>query len=117
TTSKLIEWKQQKRAIVTLTAWDYPIARLLDQAGIDIILVGDSLAMTALGYPTTLPITLEAMIHHAAAVSRGVKQALVVCDLPFLSYQESVSQAIHSAGRMLKEAGVQGVKLEGGYAA
>ncbi|CCI05922.1 3-methyl-2-oxobutanoate hydroxymethyltransferase [Microcystis aeruginosa LEGE 00239] len=117
TTSKLIEWKQQKRAIVTLTAWDYPIARLLDRAGIDIILVGDSLAMTALGYPTTLPITLEAMIHHAAAVSRGVKQALVVCDLPFLSYQESVSQAIHSAGRMLKEAGVQGVKLEGGYPA
>lgn len=117
TTNKLIEWKQQKRAIVTLTAWDYPIARLLDRAGIDIILVGDSLAMTALGYPTTLPITLEAMIHHAAAVSRGVKQALVICDLPFLSYHESVSQAIHSAGRVLKEAGVQGVKLEGGYPA
>jgi 3-methyl-2-oxobutanoate hydroxymethyltransferase len=117
TTSKLIEWKQQKRPIVTLTAWDYPIASLLDTAGVDVILVGDSLAMVALGYPTTLPITLDAMIHHASAVCRGVKRALVVCDLPFLSYQESVAQAIRSAGRVLKESGAQAVKVEGGYRA
>lgn len=117
TTSQLIKWKQQQHPIITLTAWDYAIARLLDEAGVDIILVGDSLAMVALGHETTLPITLDEMIHHAAAVRRGVKHALIVCDLPFLSYQESVSQAIHSAGRVLKETGVQAVKLEGGHPA
>ncbi|ACK69422.1 3-methyl-2-oxobutanoate hydroxymethyltransferase [Gloeothece citriformis PCC 7424] len=115
TTAQVIKWKQQQRKIVTLTAWDYAIARILDEAGVDIILVGDSLAMVALGHQTTLPITLDEMIHHAAAVKRGVKRALVVCDLPFLSYQESISQAIHSAGRLLKETGVQAVKVEGGY--
>jgi 3-methyl-2-oxobutanoate hydroxymethyltransferase len=114
TIGKLREWKQEGRAIVSLTAWDYAFAQILDEAGVDVILVGDSLAMVALGHPTTLPITLEQMIHHAAAVCRGVKQALVVCDLPFLSYQESISQAIHSAGRILKETGVRGVKIEGG---
>lgn len=114
TPQKLIKWKQENRPILTLTAWDYPIAEILDQAGIDIILVGDSLGMVALGYSTTLPVTLDEMIHHAAAVCRGVKQALVVCDLPFLSYQESIAQAIHSAGRILKETGAQAVKLEGG---
>jgi 3-methyl-2-oxobutanoate hydroxymethyltransferase len=114
---QLIEWKQKHRRIVVLTAWDYPIAQLLDKAGVDIILVGDSLAMTVLGHETTLPVTLDEMIHHAKAVCRGVKQALVIVDLPFLSYQESVQQAIHSAGRVLKEAGAQAVKLEGGYPA
>lgn len=117
TTQKPIQWKQQGRAIVTLTAWDYGIAKLLDEAGVDIILVGDSLAMVALGYATTLPVTLDAMLHHAAAVRRGVERALVVCDLPFLSYQESPRQAIRSAGRVLKETGVQAVKLEGGHPA
>lgn len=117
TTAQVIKWKQQQHPIVTLTAWDYAIARLLDEAGVDIILVGDSLAMAALGHETTLPITLDEMIHHAVAVRRGVKHALVVCDLPFLSYQESISQAIHSAGRVLKETGVQAVKLEGGQPA
>ncbi|MEA5511418.1 3-methyl-2-oxobutanoate hydroxymethyltransferase [Crocosphaera sp. UHCC 0190] len=117
TTQQLIEWKQQGRPLVVLTAWDYAFAQLLDMAGIDIILVGDSLAMVALGHDTTLPVTLDEMLHHAAAVRRGVKRALVVCDLPFLSYQESVSQAIHAAGRVLKETGVQGVKLEGGHPA
>ncbi|MFM7578335.1 MAG: 3-methyl-2-oxobutanoate hydroxymethyltransferase, partial [Microcystaceae cyanobacterium] len=102
TSQQLLAYKQQQRPLVMLTAWDYAIASLLDQAGVDIILVGDSLAMVALGYETTLPISLEAMIHHTAAVKRGVKQALVICDLPFLSYQESLSQAIHSAGRILK---------------
>lgn len=114
TIGQLKEWKQQGRTIVSLTAWDYPLAQILDESGVDVILVGDSLAMVALGHPTTLPLTLEQMIHHAQAVSRGVKRALIVCDLPFLSYQESISQAIHSAGRILKETGVQGVKIEGG---
>ncbi|MBE9226648.1 3-methyl-2-oxobutanoate hydroxymethyltransferase [Phormidium sp. LEGE 05292] len=117
TVQQLIQYKQQGRSIITLTAWDYAIAQLLDLAGVDMILVGDSLAMVALGYETTLPITLEEMIHHAKAVRRGVKQALVVCDLPFLSYQESPQQAMRSAGRILKETGVQAVKLEGGYPA
>jgi 3-methyl-2-oxobutanoate hydroxymethyltransferase len=117
TTQQLIQFKQQGRQIVTLTAWDYAIAQLLDAAGVDIVLVGDSLAMVTLGYQTTLPITLEEMLHHAKAVRRGVKRALVVCDLPFLSYQESPQQAMHSAGRALKETGAQAVKLEGGYPA
>ncbi len=114
TTAQLLKWKQQQRPITVLTAWDYALAQILDEAGLDILLVGDSLAMTALGYETTLPLSLEAMLHHAAAVKRGTKRALVVCDLPFLSYQESEVQAIRSAGRVLKETGVQGVKLEGG---
>jgi 3-methyl-2-oxobutanoate hydroxymethyltransferase len=115
TTQQLTQWKQQKRPIVVLTAWDYAIAHLLDQAGVDLILVGDSLAMVTLGYETTLPLTLEEIMHHAKAVRRGVKQALVVVDLPFLTYQESPGQAMHSAGRILKETGAQAVKLEGGY--
>ncbi len=117
TTQQLINWKQKGRPIVALTAWDYAFAQLLDTAGVDIILVGDSLAMVALGYQTTLPVTLDEMLYHAAAVRRGVQRALVVCDLPFLSYQESISQAIHAAGRVLKETGVQAVKLEGGHPA
>lgn len=117
TTQQLIQFKQQGRQIVALTAWDYAIAQLLDTAGVDVILVGDSLAMVTLGYPTTLPVTLEEMLHHAKAVRRGVERALVVCDLPFLSYQESPQQAMHSAGRVLKETGAQAVKLEGGYPA
>lgn len=117
TIQQLITWKQQNRPIVTLTAWDYAFAQLLDMAGVDILLVGDSLAMVALGHETTLPVTLDEMLHHAAAVRRGANRALVICDLPFLSYQESISQGIHAAGRVLKETGVQGVKLEGGHPA
>ncbi|EGJ31490.1 MULTISPECIES: 3-methyl-2-oxobutanoate hydroxymethyltransferase [Moorena] len=117
TIKQLNQWKQQERQIMVLTAADYAIAQLLDEAGVDIIMVGDSLAMVTLGYSTTLPVTLEDMIHHAKAVCRGVKRALVVCDLPFLSYQESPQQAIHSAGRVLKETGAVAVKLEGGYPA
>ncbi|HLP89209.1 MAG TPA: 3-methyl-2-oxobutanoate hydroxymethyltransferase [Nostocaceae cyanobacterium] len=116
TTQQLNQWKQQGRAIVALTAWDFPIAQILDAAGVDLILVGDSLAVV-LGYKTTLPLTLDEMIHHAQAVCRGVTRALVVVDLPFLTYQESIAQAIHSAGRILKETGSQAVKLEGGYPA
>lgn len=114
---KLIQCKKNNRPIVTLTASDYAIAQLLDEAGVDIIMVGDSLGMVTLGYKTTLPVTLEDMIHHAKAVCRGVKQALVVCDLPFLSYQASPEQAIQSAGRILKETDAVAVKLEGGYPA
>ncbi|MBC1237440.1 3-methyl-2-oxobutanoate hydroxymethyltransferase [Nostoc linckia z18] len=114
TTQQLIQWKQQGRSIVALTAWDYAIAQLLDAAGVDLILVGDSMAVV-LGYQTTLPITLDETIYHAKAVRRGVKRAFLLVDLPFLSYQESIQQAIHSAGRVLKETGAQGVKLEGGY--
>jgi 3-methyl-2-oxobutanoate hydroxymethyltransferase len=117
TTQQLIQWKRQSRPIVTLTAWDYAIAQLLDAAGVDVILVGDSMAMVTLGYQNTLPLTLEETLHHTKAVCRGVKRALVVCDLPFLSYQESPQQAMHSAGRVLKETGAQAVKLEGGYPA
>ncbi len=116
TTQQLIQWKQQGRPIVALTAWDYAIACLLDAAGVDLILVGDTLAVV-LGYETTLPVTLEEMLHHAASVRRGVKRALIVVDLPFLTYQESPQQAMRSAGRVLKETGAQAVKLEGGYPA
>jgi 3-methyl-2-oxobutanoate hydroxymethyltransferase len=112
---KLSQWKQQGRAIVVLTAWDYAIAQLLDEAGVDIILVGDSMAMANLGYKNTLSLTMPEMLDRAQSVVRGVKNALVACDLPFLSYQQSTAQAIESAGLLLKQAGVQGVKVEGGY--
>jgi 3-methyl-2-oxobutanoate hydroxymethyltransferase len=115
TVRHLKQWKQDSRPIVALTAWDYLIAQVLDNAGVDVILVGDSLAMVALGYDTTLPLTLDETLHHAKAVRRGVSKALLVCDLPFLSYQESPQQALQAAGRVFKESGVQAVKLEGGY--
>ena len=117
TPRKLQKWKKEQRPIVCLTAWDYAISKILDQAGIDVILVGDSLAMVALGHSTTLPITLEEMIYHTQAVCRGVNRALVVCDLPFLSYQIDINQAIASAGRIIKETNAGAVKLEGGYPA
>ncbi len=100
--------------VTCLTAGDFATARLLDEAGLHLILVGDSLANTLLGYETTLPVTMEQMLHHTAAVARGVKQALVVADMPFMSYQVSDEQALANAGRFLKEAGADAVKLEGG---
>ncbi len=117
TTQQLIRFKREGRPIVVLTSWDFLMAQVLDQAGVDVILVGDSLAMVALGYETTLPLTLDEMLHHGKAVRRGVKNALLVLDLPFMTYQESPEQAMRSAGRALKEAGVQAVKLEGGHPA
>jgi 3-methyl-2-oxobutanoate hydroxymethyltransferase len=117
TVRQLLQFKAQGRSIVALTAWDYAIAQILDAAGVDLILVGDSLAMVALGYENTLPLTLDQIIHHAQAVKRGVKNALIVVDLPFLSYQTSIELAIASSGRILKETGAQAVKLEGGYPA
>ena len=109
------QWKQQQRRITALTAWDFAIAEILDQAQVDLILVGDSLAMTVLGHSTTLPVTLEEMIHHTKAARRGIKNAFLVMDLPFLTYQESTQQAMRSAGLALKEGGANAVKLEGGY--
>ncbi|MCG8363408.1 MAG: 3-methyl-2-oxobutanoate hydroxymethyltransferase [Pseudanabaenales cyanobacterium] len=114
---QLTHWKQQSRLITALTAWDYTSAQIVDQAGVDLVLVGDSLAMVTLGYDTTLPLTLDEILHHARAARRGVKQALFVVDLPFLSYQLGSEAAMRSAGRALKEAGAQAVKLEGGYEA
>lgn len=112
---QLTRWKQTQRAIAVLTAWDLISGQIADQAGADVVLVGDSLAMIALGYDTTLPLTLDEILHHTKAVRRGVKNALLVADLPFLSYQTSVADALRSAGRVLKETGAQAVKLEGGY--
>src|SRR5882672_5191907 len=107
-------FKDEGRRFAVLTAYDYLSARILDEAGIPILLVGDSLGMVMLGYPTTLPVTLEDMLVHAKAVSRGARQALLVGDMPFMSYQVSTEQAIASAGRFIQEAGMHAVKLEGG---
>ena len=104
---------KRKARIVSLTAYDYSTARLLDEAGIHLILVGDSLGMTVLGYENTLPVTMDEMIHHTAAVARGVKYALVVGDMPFMSYQASIEQALLNAGRFIR-AGAHAVKIEGG---
>ena len=105
-------YKKQNRKIIALTAYDYSTAKVLDNAGVDIILVGDSLAQVALGYENTLSVTMDEMLHHAKAVVRGVKNALVVVDLPFLSYQVNQEEAIYNAGRCL-QIGASAVKLEG----
>ena len=117
TVSQINRWKQERRAIAALTAWDYLSAQLVDAAGVDIALVGDSLAMPVLGYETTVPLTLDEIIHHAKAVRRGLANAFMVVDLPFLSYQVSPEQALVTAGKVMKETGTQGVKLEGGHPA
>jgi len=106
--------KERGEPIVALTAYDVPFARVLDEAGVDLILVGDSLGQVVLGYASTLPVTLDEMIHHASAVRRGAPDAFVVLDMPFLTYQVSREEALLNAGRVLKETGVQAVKLEGG---
>jgi 3-methyl-2-oxobutanoate hydroxymethyltransferase len=103
-----------KRKLTMLTAYDYPTALLVDRAGIDMILVGDSLAMVVLGHKDTLAVGMDEMIHHTKAVTRAVKHAIVIGDMPFMSYQASIEQAVINAGRFLKEAGAQAVKLEGG---
>jgi 3-methyl-2-oxobutanoate hydroxymethyltransferase len=114
-TTRLIQaMKTRHEPISMLTAYDYPTALVMDQAGLDIILVGDSLGMVMLGYESTLPVTMDEMIHHCKAVARGAKYALLVGDMPFLSYQVSTSEAVRNAGRFLQEAGMNAVKLEGG---
>jgi 3-methyl-2-oxobutanoate hydroxymethyltransferase len=100
--------------IATLTAYDYLTARYVDEAGIPLVLVGDSLANTVLGYETTLPVTMDEMVHHTAAVSRGVKEALIVADMPFMSYQGTLEHAMENAGRFIKEGRADAVKIEGG---
>ncbi len=113
----ILTFRQKKRdqqPITMLTAYDYPTALLVDQAGIDSILVGDSLGMVVLGYENTLPVTMEDMLHHCKAVARGAKTALLVGDMPFMSYQVSPAEALCNAGRFLQEAGMDAVKLEGG---
>lgn len=106
--------KQSGEPITMLTAYDYPTALAMDQIGIDSILVGDSLGMVVLGYETTLPVTMEDMLHHCRAVARGAHYALLIGDMPFMSYQASVTDAVRNAGRFLQEAGMDVVKLEGG---
>ncbi len=106
--------KEQGEKITMLTAYDYSMAKLIDEAGINMILVGDSLGMVMLGYEDTLSVTMEDMIHHTRAVARGAKNALVVADMPFMSYQASVYDAVCNAGRLMKEGRAQAVKLEGG---
>lgn len=106
--------KSRSEKIAVLTAYDYPTAVLEDRAGVEIILVGDSVGMVVLGYENTLPVTLEEVVHHTKAVSRARPRALVVGDLPFMSYQASVEDAVRSAGRLVKEGGAEAVKLEGG---
>ena len=109
----LAAWKSEGRRFPMLTAYDFPTARILDEAGIPVLLVGDSLAQVILGYDTTLPVTMEEMLHHARAVARGAREALLVGDMPFLSYQTSTEEAIRNAGRFLKEGGMHAVKIEG----
>ncbi|SHE92934.1 ketopantoate hydroxymethyltransferase [Fodinibius roseus] len=114
TTQTIVDMKERGQKISMLTAYDFTMAHIVDQAGIDVILVGDSASNVMAGYETTVPMTLDHMIYHASCVVRGVETALVIADLPFMSYQVTAKEALTSAGRMMKEAGVHGVKLEGG---
>lgn len=116
TAATLMSQKQSGEKITMLTAYDYTTACIADECGVNSILVGDSLGMVMLGYDTTLPVTMEDMIHHTKAVSRGAKNAFIVGDMPFMSYQTSVYDAVVNAGRLIKEGGAHAVKLEGGAA-
>lgn len=110
----LAEMKRQGRKIKMVTAYDYPTALLVDQSPMDLILVGDSLGMVVLGYESTVPVTMDEMVHHTKAVTRAARNTFVVADLPFLSYQVTVEEAVRNSGRLMKEAGADAVKLEGG---
>jgi len=114
TTSKLKSMKQNKEAITMVTAYDYPTAKVVDQAGIDIILVGDSLGMVVLGYDSTLPVTVDDMLHHTKAVTRGSTRAMVVTDLPFLAYHGSFDRTLEACARLIQQGNAHAVKLEGG---
>jgi 3-methyl-2-oxobutanoate hydroxymethyltransferase len=112
--NEIKEMKSKKEKIVMLTAYDYSTAKLVDEAGIPLILVGDSLGMVMLGHESTIPVTMDEMIHHTKAVVRGTKQALVIGDMPFMTYHISISDALRNAARFIQEGGAQAVKLEGG---
>ena len=114
TTATIRAMKKKGEKIAMLTAYDYPTALAMDAEGVDMFLVGDSLGMVVLGYDSTLPVTMEDMIHHTKAVMRGAQHAMVVVDMPFMSYQISVEDALRNAGRLIKESGAQAVKIEGG---
>ena len=114
TITEIKEMKHRKEKIPMLTAYDYVTAKMVDEAGVPLILVGDSLGMVMLGYESTIPVTMEEMIHHTKAVVRGAKKALIIGDMPFMSYHISVSDALHNAARFIQEGGAQTVKLEGG---
>lgn len=114
TVTTILKQKQEGKKISMLTCYDYSTAKLMEEAGVNMILVGDSLGNTMLGYEDTLQVTMEDMIHHCAAVSRGIKNILLVCDMPFMSYQTSVYDAVVNAGRLVKEGHANMVKLEGG---
>lgn len=114
TTLSIQEKKQRHEIITCLTAYDYATSRLVDEAGIDMILVGDSLAQVVLGYENTLPVTMEEMLHHTRAVRRGVKSAMVIADMPFGAYHDDVKQGVRNALRFVKDAGAEAVKVEGG---
>ncbi len=111
---ELKEMKQRGEKIAMLTAYDYATAKLMDEVGMPLLLVGDSLGMVILGYESTIPVTMEEMLHHTKAVVRGTKRALVVGDMPFMTYHASISDALYNAGRFIQEGGAQAVKLEGG---
>ncbi|MEQ8236597.1 MAG: 3-methyl-2-oxobutanoate hydroxymethyltransferase, partial [Syntrophomonadaceae bacterium] len=113
-TASLKAKRLNQEKITMLTAYDFSMANMVDEAGIDIILVGDSLGMVFLGYENTLSVTMDEMIHHTKTVSRGTKNAMVVGDMPFLSYHISIEEAVRNAGRFIQEGGAQAVKLEGG---
>ncbi|MBR1555496.1 MAG: 3-methyl-2-oxobutanoate hydroxymethyltransferase [Oscillospiraceae bacterium] len=114
TVSTLLKQKQSGDKITMLTAYDYTTAKIMDECGINALLIGDSLGMTMLGYENTLPVTMEEMIHHTKAVARGAQNAFIVADMPFMSYQVNAEQAVLNAGRLIKEGGAHAVKLEGG---
>jgi 3-methyl-2-oxobutanoate hydroxymethyltransferase len=114
TVNDFLKKKTEGEKIVVLTAYDYPFARIVDEAGLDAILVGDSLAMVVQGIDNTLPVTMDEMIYHTKMVSRAAENAMVIGDMPFMSYQTSVDDAVRNAGRFLKEGGAQAVKIEGG---
>ena len=111
---KLREMKAQGRRFAMVTAYDYPSARLVEQAGIPVILVGDSLGSVVLGYNSTVPVTMEDIVYHTRAVVRATERAIVVADMPFMSYQANADEAMRNAGRLLQEGGATAVKLEGG---
>ena len=114
TIAKLMQKKESGEKITVMTAYDYPSASLVDDAGIDVTLVGDSLGMVVLGYDSTVPVTMDEMLHHCRAVSRGTKASFIIGDIPFMSYHISREQAVENAGRFIKEAACDSVKLEGG---